>query len=105
MLLAGCTILALGVALEVAADILYVPGEGLVKAIAYKTHQNFGKIKIGFDISHCVIAIFLSLAVLYSVHGLRKGTVISAYWVGTFVSLYHHLFVKLRQFHQQHTRV
>lgn len=96
MLVIGSAVLALGITLECCANILYVPGEGVVKAVAYKTSKEFGKLKIGFDCILCFSAILLSLLILHHINGLREGTVISAFLVGWFICLYHKLFTKLR---------
>lgn len=95
MLVIGTAILAFGVTLEVMADIMYVPGEGIVKAISYKISKDFGKIKIEFDITQCIISIILSLIFLHSIQGLREGTVIAAFLTGLFVSLYYRLLTKI----------
>lgn len=91
LLIIGSATLALGVSLETLADIMYVPGEGIVRAVNIKTGIEFGKLKIWFDILQCVIAIVLSLVVLHSVKGLREGTILSAFLVGEFVCLYYNL--------------
>lgn len=96
LLIAGSAILALGVSLEVYANLLYVPGEGVVKAISYKTKKEFGKMKIVFDWSLCIMAIILSYLVLHKLQGLREGTIFSAFLVGGFVCLYRKLWGKLK---------
>lgn len=96
MLVAGSSILAAGVMLEVVADFLYVPGEGLVKAVSYKTNIAFGKVKTGFDVAQTLAAIILSLLFLRSIQGLREGTVISALLVGNFVGIYSGLRTKIK---------
>lgn len=96
MLVIGSAILALGVSLEVYANLLYVPGEGVVKAFSYKYNKDFGKLKIMFDISLCVMSIILSLIVLDKIQGLREGTILSSILVGSFVCLYHRLYSKIR---------
>lgn len=88
MLVVGSAILALGVMLETVADVSYVPGEGVVKAAAYKMRQQFGKMKIAFDVFLCVSAVILSVVVLHGIQGLREGTVAAAFLVGAFVCLY-----------------
>lgn len=50
-LLAGCVILAFGVALEVAPGVLAVPGEGIVSALSQRTGVRFGSMKVIFDVS------------------------------------------------------
>ena len=47
-LLAGCAILAFGISVEVAPDVLMVPGEGLVSAITRVTGKRFGSVKVAF---------------------------------------------------------
>ena len=88
-LLAGCLILAFGICIEVAPDILMVPGEGIVKAIAVTTKIKFGMIKILFDCTLMAIALILSLLFFHRLNGIGIGTVISAVLVGLFVSLFH----------------
>lgn len=96
MLVLGSMILGLGVFFEVVANLLYIPGEGAVKAIAYKSGRDFGKMKILFDFSLCIIAIIVSLIFSGKVQGLREGTIFSAFLVGGFVCLYNKiaLFIK-----------
>ena len=87
-LLAGCVILAFGVALEVAPDVLLVPGEGIVRAIACRTRARFGSVKVAFDVTLVLISLALSLLFFHRLNGLGLGTVISALLVGRFVNLY-----------------
>ena len=42
-LLLGCTILAFGISIEVAPNVVVVPGEGVVRAIAKVRKADFGK--------------------------------------------------------------
>lgn len=94
MLIAGSVILAFGISLEVKADLLYIPGEGVVKAVVKRFNFDFGKSKIGFDIAQCIIAIVLSLIFLHKIEGIREGTIISAIMVGPLVSVFHKLICK-----------
>lgn len=84
-LLLGSALLACGIALEVHADLLYVPGEGFVKALCRPTHLRFSSAKIVFDVSNVLIAMLISAAFLGKVCGLREGTVIAAFAVGLFL--------------------
>ncbi|MDX8414791.1 YczE/YyaS/YitT family protein [Intestinicryptomonas porci] len=88
MLVVGSAILAFGICLECHADFLYVPGEGLVRAVSSKYGFEFGKIKVLFDLLLCFLSAVLSIAVLHEIHGLGEGTVMSAVLVGTFVYLF-----------------
>lgn len=91
-LLAGCAILGVGVAVEVAPDVLMVPGEGLVRAIYIVVSRRFGSARFGtiknlFDISLMLIAVVLSLAFFGYLNGIGVGTVIAALLVGRIVNL------------------
>jgi uncharacterized protein len=78
----GCLVMAIGVYLEVRANLIMNPGEGLVKAIAYKGKLEFGTVKIAFDASLVVLAIAFSLIVFHGVRGVREGTVVAAFLTG-----------------------
>ena len=86
-LLVGCCILALGISIEVAPDVLLVPGEGAVKAIAQVSKIRFGTVKVAFDLSLMAIAAVLSFLFFGELQGLGLGTVISALLVGRLVNV------------------
>lgn len=81
-LLAGCVILGLGVYLEVAANVVMLPGEAFVKAVTVRFHTEFGVSKVCFDASMAVIAGLLSLLLFHELNGVREGTLIAAILVG-----------------------
>ncbi|CCX61903.1 putative uncharacterized protein [Bacteroides sp. CAG:598] len=85
VLLVGCVILALGIALEVKANAAMMAGEYLVKTITRRFHGEFGYVKLGFDITLLTIACILSLVFLSDIQGVREGTVVSALLVGPIV--------------------
>lgn len=85
VLLIGCVILALGIALEVKANAAMMAGEYFVKAITRRFHGEFGYVKLGFDITLLTIACILSLVFLSDIQGVREGTVVSALLVGPIV--------------------
>ena len=87
-LLTGCILMGLGVYLQVAADVIINPGEGVVRVIARKTSVCFGNIKIAFDITLAVFAIIISLTHFGAVYGIREGTIISACSVGFIVKIW-----------------
>ena len=80
--LAGSAVLAAGIALQIHADLLFNPGEGLVKALCRVTRARFAWTKMGFDVSLVASALLLSLLMLHAVRGLREGTVLAAFVVG-----------------------
>ena len=86
-LIIGCGVLAFGISMEVAPDVLTVPGEGIVKAISWTTHRKFGSIKIVFDVTLVLTAAVLSLLFFHRLQGLGLGTIISALLVGRIVNL------------------
>lgn len=91
-LVAGCLILAFGVALEVAPGVLLVPGEGIVRALAIRTKMRFGSMKVIFDVTLMVSAVILSFVLFGRLNGIGIGTVVSALLVGRFVNLFNRRF-------------
>ncbi|WP_319580696.1 DUF6198 family protein [uncultured Methanospirillum sp.] len=87
ILLIGCVILALGIYLQVTANVIMNPGEGLVQIIAVRTKIRFGLIKIIFDSLLVTGAIIISLIHFGTLNGIREGTVISAGLVGYIIIL------------------
>lgn len=45
-MLLGCAILACGISIEIAPDVITVPGEGLVRVLAQATGKDFGRVKL-----------------------------------------------------------
>lgn len=85
-LLIGCAVLALGISIEVAPNVLMVPGEGIVKALAVVTGKRFGSIKVLFDVTLILIAVLLSFLFFHGINGLGLGTIVSALIVGQIVN-------------------
>lgn len=81
-LLIGCGVLGFGVFMEVSANALMLPGEGVVNAIHLKFNKEFGTVKVCVDVSMCICAIVLSLVLKHQISGVREGTVIAALLVG-----------------------
>lgn len=84
----GCAILAFGVSVEVAPNVIVVPGEGIVRAIASVTQKPFGSVKMAFDTTLVVIACILSFIFFGYLNGLGVGTIISALAVGRLCNLF-----------------
>lgn len=87
-LVVGCAILAFGVAIEVAPNVLVVPGEGLVRTISSVSGKPFGLCKNAFDITCVIIAVALSFIFFGRLNGLGIGTIIAAILVGRLCNLY-----------------
>ncbi len=100
-LIIGCMILAIGICIEVAPNVIVVPGEGVVRALALaitikKPKVKFGTIKIYFDVTLIIIACILSFIFFGELNGIGLGTIVSALIVGRFINLVNRHFKLLR---------
>lgn len=96
-LLIGCVILAIGITLEVKANIAMTSGEYFVMVISRRLRKEFGYVKLGFDITLVAISCLLSLVFMGGIYGVREGTVVAALVVGPivhFLSPYYRVFDK-----------
>ena len=82
-LLIGTTLIAFGVAVQGIANVLMLPGEGIVYAVSRCFHIEFGKVKTANDVSLVSLAAVISLVYLGGIEGIREGTLISALITGT----------------------
>lgn len=87
-LVLGCAVLGFGISVEVAPDVLLVPGEGVVRALAAASGKRFGSVKVMFDVALVATAVVLSFLFFGRLNGIGVGTVISALAVGRFVNLF-----------------
>lgn len=78
----GIFLIAFGVSMEVAANLITTAGEGIVLAICKVLPIKFGNMKMIFDISLVCISIVLSLLFLGRLSGVREGTIAAAILVG-----------------------
>uniref|UniRef100_A9A728 Membrane protein YczE n=1 Tax=Methanococcus maripaludis (strain C6 / ATCC BAA-1332) TaxID=444158 RepID=A9A728_METM6 len=86
--LLSCIAIAFGVFLEVKAKLIYLPGEGLAMAISDIFKKEFGKAKIGVDVSMVVVGIVSSFMFLHQIRGIGEGTIIAAVMVGCIVKFF-----------------
>ncbi len=87
-LVIGCCILAFGICVEVAPDVLVVPGEGIVRAVSKAFRLDFGKVKLANDVTLIALAVLFSFLFFHGLRGVGAGTLISAVIVGPLVSLF-----------------
>ena len=87
-LVLGCAVLGFGISVEVAPDVLRVPGEGVVGALSAVTKVRFGSVKVCFDVLLVAISLTLSLIFFHRLNGLGFGTIASALMVGRLVNLF-----------------
>lgn len=81
----GCLVMALGISLEVAADVIMLPGEAFVRALSHRLGRKFGNVKVCFDTGLAAAAAVLALIVFGRLNGIREGTLIAALAVGQLV--------------------
>ena len=87
-LMIGTVILSFSIALEVKVDLVYLPLDGMNKAIAEKTGKPFDRIKMIMDCSMVAVAILVILVAKHGLYGVREGTVIAALISGYLVKLF-----------------
>ena len=84
---AGCTLLGLGIALEVRCGSVTMPGEGFPVAISAVTGIEFAKVKIGVDTTLVVLAVAAGYAFFgtWQWHIVGIGTLFAMVYVGMVV--------------------
>ena len=80
--IAGIIILGIGVSLEVTANLIPLPGEGLILSVCTVLPIKFGNMKVITDVSLVLVAVLLSFAFLSGLYGVREGTIAAAVCVG-----------------------
>ncbi|OQM45791.1 hypothetical protein B6A27_09020 [Anoxybacillus sp. UARK-01] len=86
LLVVGCVMIALGVILQLAANTILNPADGIIKVISMKYERNFGRLKIAFDSLQVIIAALISFWTFGEIQGIREGTIMSAFLVGFFIN-------------------
>lgn len=94
-LFCGCIFLAVGVFVQIIADVIMLPGEAFIKAVSTTFHMEFGLIKIVFDTSITIVAGILSVILLHQVSGVREGTVVAALSVGWMTRIFNRKFSEI----------
>lgn len=95
MLGAGCLSQATGVVLELKPNVAIMSAEGFVKYAARRYNNDFGRLKVIFDIVLVSSALLLGIACSGHIEGVREGTVIAALSTGFIVSfLSRHVFTR-----------
>lgn len=73
----GILLIALGVSVEVMANLVTTAGEGIVLAICKVTPVKFSNMKVIFDATLVCLSIVLGLVFLGRLDGVREGTIFS----------------------------
>lgn len=78
----GIVMVAVGVSMEVAANVVTLAGEGLVLAICKVVPVKFGSMKMCFDGILVATAVLIGFCSKGTLLGVREGTVAAAVFVG-----------------------
>ena len=92
MLVVGCALLAIGVYIQLIANVAMSPGDGHARVLAQVTKGDYSKVRIAQDMSFTAAAAIISLIFLHGLKGAREGTIISAFLVGYIVGIYRKAF-------------
>ena len=87
LLLFSCVVVAFGVLLEIQTEIVYLPADGVIVAIAQVLKKEFSIVKPFVDTSMVIMAAILSVIFLGYLAGVREGTIISAIIIGPIVKV------------------
>ena len=82
----GCCVLGCGIAIECAPEVIFVPGEGIVYAIAEVTGKKLGTVKLVFDAVLVIASVSLSLALFGELRGVGVGTIVTVFITGNVVN-------------------
>lgn len=86
-LVIGCFVLALGICMEVIADVTMISAEYTIQFATLRFKKEFGTIKVCFDITLVLIAGIGSWLMSGQIDGVREGTIIAALVTGPFVRI------------------
>lgn len=84
----GSAVLGFGITIQIAPDVLVVPGEGITRALSIVTGKRFGTMKIALDTTLVSVGIALTFIFFHELRGIGLGTLLAAFLVGFFVNLY-----------------
>lgn len=85
LLALGCLMQAVGVVLELKPGVAMMSAEAFVRYAARRYDKDFGRFKVGFDVTLVTGAVLLSLIVSHRVEGVREGSLIAAVCTGHIV--------------------
>ena len=101
-MLLGCVILALGIWIQFKGGVAMLPGEAMNRAISKVTGRRYENIKILFDILYIALSAVICLVFLGKLQGVREGSIIAAFAVGSIIKVYNKLFDKLTERKGEH---
>ncbi|MGI6731642.1 MAG: YczE/YyaS/YitT family protein [Anaerovoracaceae bacterium] len=86
-LILGSFIVAIGVSLQLIANVVMVPADAFVRTITIVSKKKYGNIRVCSDMSMALTGAILCLVFLGELTGVREGTIIAAICVGNMVKL------------------
>ncbi|MGN1182766.1 MAG: YitT family protein [Faecalibacillus sp.] len=92
LLLVAIILTALGAYLVVAMNFVPNPADGMVNALSYLLHKEFGQMKWMFDCLMMSMTIIMTFIISGHVIGIGIGTILSALCIGRVIQLYTKLF-------------
>ena len=101
-MLLGCVILALGIWVQLKGGVAMLPGEAMNRAISKVTGRRYENIKILFDILYIALSAVICLVFLGKLQGVREGSIIAAFAVGSIIKVYNKLFDNLTERKGEH---
>lgn len=81
----GSAIMALGISIQLRANVSMAPGDALVKAVSVVTGKVYGRMKLICDATMVVISAILCLVFLHNLAGVREGTIICVITTGNVI--------------------
>lgn len=94
-LLTGICIMALGIYIQLVANVAMAPGDAFARALTAVLHKPYNRVRVASDSIMVSIAAILCLVFLHALIGVREGTVICALLTGNVVKIYRLLIGKL----------
>jgi len=91
----SCLVLALGIWIQLKGGVAMLPGEAMNRAISYRTGRKYENIKIFFDVAYIVISAVICLIFIGELKGVREGSIIAAFLVGSIIKGYNRIWSKL----------
>lgn len=91
----GCFILAFGIWLQFKGKVAMLPGEAMNRAISKTTKIRYENVKIFFDVLYITVSAVICFVFLGKLQGVREGSIIAAFAVGSIIKLYNKLFGKV----------
>ena len=93
----GCIILALVIWIQLKGNVAMLPGEAMNRAISQVTGRRYENVKIFFDMLYIAVSAAVCLIFLGELRGVREGSLIAAFAVGSIIKLYNRLFDRIRK--------